>query len=221
MVTISSFIMRNIVIYGAGGYGKEVVCLIREINRIQERWKILGFIDDGLPYGASNQYGKVLGGISVLQSWKEQLDVVLAIGNPSIQAKIASSIVNPNLEFPNIIAPEVLFLDYNTISLGKGNIIGFKSIISCNVNFGDFNILNLDVLLGHDTKIGNFNIFSPSVRISGQVKIGNENLFGISSVVLQNKKIGNNNTISANSVVIRNTQDNSLYLGNPAIKMKL
>jgi sugar O-acyltransferase (sialic acid O-acetyltransferase NeuD family) len=212
--------MRNVVIYGGGGYGKEVACLIRAINNVQASWNFIGFIDDGIPVGTSNVYGKVLGGIEYLHNIKEQLDVVLAIGNPGIQSLISKKILNPNIRFPNIVAPDVLFLDSDTFSIGLGNIIGFRSIISCFVNFGNFNLLNSDVFIGHETIVGNFNMFNPSVRISGQVTIGNTNFFGVCSIVLQNKKIGDNTTISANSVVIRNTASNCLYHGNPAIKMR-
>lgn len=212
--------MKDIAIYGAGGYGKEVACLIRAINKVQKHWTIIGYIDDGLPTGTSNEYGKVLGGIEVLNNWGEQLDVVIAIGNPAIQKRIVDSLINSNLEFPNILAPDVRYLDLNMTNFGIGNIIGFNCIISCYVEFGNYNVLNSDVLIGHDVKVGDFNVFNPSVRISGNVTIGNANLFGVSSIILQNRKIGNYTTISTNSVVMRNTQDNSTYLGNPAIKMK-
>src|ERR1035437_10561977 len=136
--------MRNIVIYGAGGYGKEVACLIRAINNVQKRWNLTGFIDDGLPIGASNEYGKVLGGIDVLNNMEEQLDVVLAIGNPTTQSNVVKKIFNQNIEFPNIIAPDVLFLDLSLVSLGKGNIIGFRCIISCYAKMRNFNLLDSD-----------------------------------------------------------------------------
>jgi sugar O-acyltransferase (sialic acid O-acetyltransferase NeuD family) len=212
--------MRNIVIYGAGGYGKEVACLIHAINKSHKKWKIIGFIDDGISVGQTNEYGKVLGGFDVLENWTEELDVVIAISNPSIRANIIKKFTNSNIKFPNLIAPDALFLDLNRVSLGNGNIIGFRCIISCYVELGSFNLLNSDVHIGHDTSIGSFNMFNPSVRISGQVNIGNNNFFGVSSIVLQNKRIGNNTSVSTNSVIIRNTQDNCSYIGNPAIKMK-
>lgn len=212
--------MRDIVIYGAGGYGKEVACLILAINKIQNSWNLVGFIDDGLPIGESNKYGKVLGGIDFLNNLGKQLDVVMAIGNPAIQSNVAQRIINPNIEFPNIIAPDVLFMDLSMVTLGKGNIIGFRCIFSCYVKLGNFNLLNSDVFIGHDAIIGSFNIFNPSVRISGQVSIGDTNFFGVCSIVLQNKKVGNNTSISTNSVVMRNTQDNCSYMGNPAVKMR-
>ena len=40
--------MKDIVIIGSGGLAKEVVFLIEEINKIENKWKILGFIDDNI-----------------------------------------------------------------------------------------------------------------------------------------------------------------------------
>lgn len=213
-------LMRDLVIYGAGGYGKEVACLINAINKTDFCWNLLGFIDDGLAIGTPNAYGKVIGCGEFLHNAKAPINVVLAIGNPVIQSSIVKKVINPNIQFPNIKAPDVIFLDLTTLTLGKGNIIGFRSIISYGVTLGDFNIFNSDVIIGHEVKIGSCNVFNPSVRISGNVKIGDANLFGVSSVIIQNKKVGNCTIISPNSVIIRHTQDNKTYLGNPAIKMK-
>ncbi len=213
--------MEDIAIYGAGGFGREVACLIQAINKIEPQWNLIGFFDDGLSEGTSNTYGKILGGIENLNNWGKPLSVIMAIGNPSVLERVVNKIVNQNVQFPNIIAPDVLFYDPFTITLGKGNLIGFRSVISCNTRLGDFNLLNTDVLIGHDSSMGNFNMFNPSVRISGAVSIGNMNFFGVCSIVLQQKKIGNNTTIATNSVIMRNTENNCMYIGNPAIRMKI
>ena len=39
--------MQDIVIFGAGGFGRETAALIRDIDLQDERWHFLGFIDDG------------------------------------------------------------------------------------------------------------------------------------------------------------------------------
>lgn len=214
--------MENLAIYGAGGFGREVACLIQAINEVEPKWNLIGFFDDNvLLVESSNEYGKILGGIEILNKWEEPLSVIMAIGNPLILEKVVNKIQNQNIKFPNIIAPDVLFYDLNNVILGKGNLIGFKCSISCNTRFGDFNLLNTDVIIGHDSTIGNFNMFNPSVRISGEISIGNANFFGVCSIVLQQKKIGNNTTIATNSVIMRNTVDNCMYIGNPAIKMKI
>ena len=35
--------MRDIAIYGAGGFGKEVACLLNRINEVNHQWNLIGF----------------------------------------------------------------------------------------------------------------------------------------------------------------------------------
>ncbi|MDR0864339.1 MAG: acetyltransferase [Candidatus Symbiothrix sp.] len=212
--------MKNLAIYGGGGYGREIACLINAINNQEPQWNIIGFFDDGLPIGHKNTYGVILGGISELNSFPNELSLVMAISNSKILDTLIPKITNPQVSFPNIIAPDTLFLDKTTVCMGYGNVIGFKSVISCNVRIGNFNRLNVNVFLGHDVIIGNHNMFNPSTRISGEVIIGDCNFFGVNCIVLQQKNIGNHVTIGTNSVIIKKTKDNTTYIGNPAIELK-
>ena len=214
--------MKDIAIYGAGGFGREIACLIRLINEKSPRWNVIGFFDDDPTLkGKQNEYGKVLGGRDELNAWDQPLDVVVAIGSPAVLKKVVEGISNLNINFPNLIAPTVSFLDKDNVRLGKGNIICSNCLISCNVTIGDFNIFNGFVPIGHDTEIGNYNVVMPSVNISGGVKMGDENFLGVQSVVLQYVKMGNLVRLGANSVMMRNAKDGQLYMGNPAVKMKL
>lgn len=213
--------MKDIIIYGAGGFGREVYCLIERINReTGPRWNILGFLDDGYEKGQSNEYGVVLGNMDTLNSWEKTVSVVFAIGNPKVIEALTDKIKNPNVDFPNIISPDTIFLDKNNVRMGYGNIICSRSLISCNVEIGNFNILNGYVKVGHDSTMGSFNSIMPSVNISGGVRIGDRNFLGVNSVVLQYKSIGNDTTVGASSVVIRNTKDGHTYVGNPARKIE-
>lgn len=214
--------MKDIAIYGAGGFGREIACLINLINKETPRWNLIGFFDDDLNLkGTRNEYGEVLGGKDVLNKWERPLDVVIAIGSPTVLRKVAEGIQNPLVDFPNLIAPTSLFLDKDNVRMGKGNIICSNCLLSCNVTIGDFNILNGFVPVGHDTEMENYNVVMPSVNISGGVKMGNENFLGVQSVVLQYVKIGNMVRLGANSVLMRNAKDGNLYMGNPATKVKL
>ena len=208
--------MRNIAIYGAGGYGREIACLIKHINQANQVWNIIGFFDDGIPTGTVNEYGKVLGSIEQLNAFDQPLSIVIAIANPEHIKKIATSINNSNISFPNLIAPNSIIFDENTLRMGKGNIIFFGCRLSCDVKIGSFNLLNGLVSLGHDVEIGNYNVLQPSVRLSGGSKVGHENFFGVQAIVLQGITIGNNTRVGANSVVMNKTKDYHLYFGNPA-----
>jgi len=213
--------MKDIAIYGAGGFGREIACLIRIINEQSPQWKIVGFFDDGKEVGTKNEYGSVLGGLDKLNDWHRPLNVVFAIGASHHIQHLSESITNSNISYPNIIAPNVTFLDRANVKFGMGNIICSHCLISTNVTIGNYNLLNGHIPVGHDTQIGDCNVIMPSVNISGGVQIGNGNFLGVQSVVLQNLKIGNNVRVGAGSVLMRNTKDGFLYMGNPAIKMTL
>ena len=212
--------MKKIAIYGAGGFGREVACLIRIINEQSPEWDLIGFFDDGIEKGTNNEYGGVLGGIDEVNSYPEELAIVIAIASPKIVEKIVGNITSSKIYYPNIISPDVTFLDKDNVSVGIGNIISFGCIISCNVTIGDFNILNSMISIGHDATIGNFNSIMPAVKISGEVKIGNKNFFGVNSTVLQQINIGNETVIGASSLVLRKTKDGMTYVGNPASIIK-
>ncbi len=215
--------MKDIVIYGAGGFGREIACLLRLINEKEEdKWNLIGFLDDNQDLeGTVNEYGKVLGGAEWLNVYDKPIAVAIAVGSPKAVESIANKIKNPNVEYPNLYAPSVTFLDKESLKIGKGNIICTNCSISCNVTIGDFNLLNSYITVGHDAVIGNNNVVMPSCNISGGVQMGNANFLGVQSVILQYIKIGNETRIGANSVIMRKTKDGFLYIGNPAKRVDL
>ena len=213
--------MKDIAIFGAGGFGREVACLINRINKQQpQTWKFIGFFDDDEKiWGAWNDYGKVIGGKDQLNAWDKELALVVTIGSPQILHKIVDHITNSNITYPNLIDPTVDFLDPDNVRMGRGNVICAKCFVSCNVEIGDFNLFNVGDGVGHDSCIGNCNVIMPNVNISGGVQIGDENMLGVKSTILQYLKIGNQVRLGANSLLMKNAKDGLLYIGNPAKKM--
>ena len=215
--------MKDIAIFGAGGLGREVACLIKRINEslFEPKWSIIGFFDDGKPKGTSiSHFGNVLGGIEEINAFKEPLDLALAIANPSVTKRIATSITNNQIYYPNLIDPTLLVVDPETFDIGYGNIIHRGCLFSCSVKIGNFNILNGKVTLGHDVTVGDFNAIMPSVNISGEVTIGDGNFFGVGSIVLQQLSVGNGVRLGAGSVMMTKPKDGCLYIGNPAKRFK-
>lgn len=213
--------MKDIAIYGAGGFGREVACLLQRINKeVSQQWNFIGFFDDGVASGTKNEYGEILGNIEKLNKWNQPLAIVFAIGSPKIVELLYSKVNNDKVYFPNILAPDTLFLDSENVRLGKGNVICSRCLISCNVEIGNFNTLNGYITVGHDSVIGNFNSIMPATKISGGVTMGDRNFLGVNSVILQYKSLCDDNVIGASSVVLRNIKSPGTYVGNPAIKIK-
>ena len=215
--------MKDIAIYGAGGFGREIACLLRLINeKEEEKWNLIGFLDDNSALtGTKNEYGTVLGGSDWLNAYSKPVAVAVAVGSPSAVKNIVAKITNPNVEYPNLFAPSVTFLDRESLQIGQGNIFCSNCLISCNVKVGNFNLFNGYIPVGHDTEIGSYNVVMPSCNISGGVKMGDCNFLGVQSVVLQYIKIGNETRVGANSVIMRKTKDGYLYIGNPAKRVDL
>lgn len=213
--------MKEIAIYGAGGLGREVAAVLDSMLDENETWQLVGFFDDGIAEGTEiGGFGKVLGGIDVLNSWRTPLDVALCFGSGHITRIVRSKITNPLVSFPNLIDRSFIITDPMTFKIGTGNIIHGGCVVTTNVQIGDFNLLNGDVTFGHDVHVGCYNTFMPGCRISGEVTIGNECLFGAMSFVRQQLHIGNNVRLSPLSPLLTPPVDNSLYIGNPAKKFK-
>lgn len=213
--------MKDILIYGFGGFGHEVACLLQHINNEKPTWNLIGYIDDGVEVGTECPYGKVLGDIDTLNGWNTPVAVAIAVGSPKYLEEISNKITNTNVEFPNLIAPNAFYFDKASVKMGKGNIITFGCRMSCNITFGDFNILDGCISFGHDVVIGSYNMMFPEVRISGQTTIGNGNYFGARCFGAQCINIGSNNRFGAGAYILRKIKDGGLYMGNPCKKVTI
>ena len=213
---------KDIAIYGAGGFGKEVACLIKRINEAQPEpvWNLIGFFDDDPEKKGKmiSHFGPCLGGIEELNAWGKEIAVAMAIGNSAVVKEVFDKVTSQKVSFPNLIHPNFVMSDPETFVIGQGNIIQGGCTASVDVTLGDFNVVDGSVVFGHDDKIGSFNTFMPAVRVSGEVKVGDLNFFGVGSIILQQIKIGNNIRLGAGSVLMTKPKDGMLYMGNPAMK---
>lgn len=211
--------MKDLAIFGAGGFGREVVGLINRINNSGGEWNFIGFFDDTKQEGEPiSHFGKVLGDTDALNNWPTPINIVIAVGAPNSLFLIRNKITNPNVAFPNLIDPDFYISDLKTFSIGEGNIIQKGCVGSVNITIGNFNVLNGSVSMGHDDKVGDYNVIMPGVKISGGVQIGDKNLIGVGSIIIQNIKIGSRITLGAGAVLLTRPYDGNTYLGNPAVK---
>ena len=212
--------IKRIAVYGAGGLGREVAGGINRINKANgDQWEFVGFFDDNIPAGTQvSHFGKVIGGMDDLNKLDEPMALAIAVGQPRTRKLIRESITNPNITYPNLIAPSFRILDPQTFSIGEGNIIQDNCSVTCDVTIGSFNVFNGSNVMGHDVEIGNYNVMMPGVHLSGAVQVKDCNMLGVDSVVLQRVKIGNNITLGAGSVLMTKPKDNCTYIGVPAKK---
>ena len=209
--------MKDIAIYGAGGFGKEIALMIQRINKNGGDWNLIGFFDDGKDVGFQvSHLGNVLGNKETLNTWPTILAVGIAVGSTEYLSLIKEGINNANIWFPNLLDPSVNITDPESFKIGVGNIIQQNCRFSSDVTIGSFNVMNSDTVVGHDATIGDYNVIMPDIRISGEVSIGTHCLIGVGSIILQQIKIGSGVRLAPGSVLLTKPKDNSLYMGNPA-----
>ncbi|AIY82498.1 sugar O-acyltransferase, sialic acid O-acetyltransferase NeuD family protein [Clostridium baratii str. Sullivan] len=209
--------MKDIVIIGAGGFGREVAWLIDDINEVEKSWNLLGFIDEN-----EDTHGKVLNGYRVLGGFeylenKSDIYYVCAIGNAKLRKKIIEEKCQ-YLKSATLIHPSVIMSKFNEI--GDGTIICADSILTVNTNVGKHVIINLDCTIGHDTKVNDYVTIYPSVNISGNCLIEECVEIGTGTQIIQGKKIGEGSIIGAGSVVVKEIENNCIAVGAPAKKIK-
>lgn len=212
--------MENIAIYGAGGFGREVLTLIEQINEQENKYNFIGFFDDGIKRGEIINGFPVLGGINVLNHWDERLALVLAIGSPMMKKSVFSRIRNSNLSYPSLIHPSTQICAAHYVELEDGCIVCAGCIITVNVVLHKFVILNLSCTVGHDTEIGEFSSFMPAVNISGEVVIGKDVYVGTGAKIINQLSIGDGTIVGAGAVVAKTLPPNCTAVGIPAKPIK-
>jgi sugar O-acyltransferase (sialic acid O-acetyltransferase NeuD family) len=215
--------IEKIAIYGSGAFGQEVYLLIQLINKYSKttRFDFIGFFDDEKNIGIECRYGRVIGNYSDINKQREPFNLAIAIGSCNGLYNMKKNIKNDNIKYPNLLSPDNIFFDMDSIKIGVGNIILSNSIVSYDVIIGNFNIINTRVNFGHHVEIGNFNILNPNVQLSGNSKIGNNNSLGLNSALLPKKSIGDFNVVVPGSIITKNFKNNNFIAGNPALNIKL
>jgi sugar O-acyltransferase (sialic acid O-acetyltransferase NeuD family) len=208
-----------IVIYGAGGFAREVAELIRDINRVERRFELLGFLsDDQTQHGVSLNGVTVLGGVEFLELGAERVQVALGVGSPALKRRLVHQVQDLAAGFPNLVHPTVVRSD--SVELGEGVVITAGNILTTNITIGDFAMLNLGCTVGHDCRIGSYATLSPGASVSGHVCIGEGTDIGTGCSVIQGIAIGKWSVVGAGAVVARHLTDNCTAVGVPASVIK-
>lgn len=212
--------MKDIAIFGVGGFGREVLALIKNINEVTPTWNIVGFFDDGYEKGTIvNDYHN-LGKAEDLNEWKTPISLAVSIGNPVIKKKVLDKINNPLVDYPTLIHPLAWIGDKEFVEIGKGCIICAGTLITTNIKIEDFVILNLGCTVGHDSVIKNYSAFMPSVNISGDVTIGEGVYVGTGAKIINQLEIGEYTIVGAGAVVSKTLPTRCTAVGVPAKPIK-
>lgn len=210
--------MKNIVIIGAGGVGREVSLIIEQINLFKPTWNVLGFIDDDdSKWGMDLDGRKVLGSMELFDTMDENTYVVVAVANYKVKKSIVERL-GGRFKFATIIHPRVLTHDFMTV--GDGTIIYEGAILTIDIRIGSHVIVSPKCGIGHDSIIKDYVSLLWNVNISGGDVVEEGVLMGTGSTLIQGLKIGKGATVGAGAVVVSNISAGCTAVGVPAKVIK-
>lgn len=206
--------MKNLVIVAAGGCGREILQWAKDINEVEERWNIKGFIDDNL--NALDGLKCSIRVLSTIDAYKVCPDdeFVCCIGNGQIRKMVVEKLKAKGAVFTSLFHPNAIIAD--SCKIGDGVIIYPYALISDNADIGDGCIINMYSSVAHDSVLGEYCTISAHCDITGMCTLGNRVFMGSSSHIVPASKIGNDVYICAGSTVMSRVRKGNKVLGNPA-----
>ena len=212
--------MKDLIIIGASGFGREVAWLVERINRKENAWNLLGFVDDDEHIQGENINGvRVLGKLEDVTRFPNAY-YVCAIGSSTIRSNVINRVrdILPEVKFGTLVDPSVEMSEF--IKIGQGSIICAHTLMTVNISIGNYVIINLDCTIGHDAEIQEYVTIYPSVNISGNVTVLSYSEIGTGTQIIQGKNIGTHSIVGAGSVVIKDIPSKCTAVGIPAKPIK-
>ena len=196
--------MRDIVIIGAGGIGREVAWIIEEINEVKPTWNIVGFVDENSEIQGKILNGyKILGGLGILDKLEVKPYVVVAIANCGVKKDIVAKL-GGKFEFATVVYPSVRISRF--VEIGEGSIIYPGVILTVNTRIGNHVIISGNCGIGHDTVIGDYSSVLWGSSFSGYDVVGSECFIGVGTNVVQSISIGNGSRVNAGMTAIEDVK---------------
>lgn len=210
--------MSELIIIGAGGFGREVFAIVSALRATGVDWTVEGFVDDNPSVEdrarVADLGSRVLGPVQDLASRQRPFAAVIAVGSPAARVAIATALVDSLVSCPALVHPDVTFGPL--VSLAEGVVIAPGVRLSTNVRVGRHVHVDQNVTVGHDATLGDFSRLNPQACVSGSVRVGVEATVGANATILQGLNVGDRALVGAGSVVTRDVAPGTTVKGVPA-----
>ncbi|WP_245122170.1 acetyltransferase [Hymenobacter volaticus] len=212
--------LRPLAIFGAGGFGREVLVLVHQINERQPTWQLTGFYDDAPPSQGTLHGLPYLGTSADLNEGTVPLHVVVAVGSSQSRAAVVAQLTSPHLVFATLIHPGVACAPYQNLQIGAGCIISQGCILTTDIILGQHVLLNLGCTIGHDAVLEDFCSLMPHANVGGAAHLESGVYLGTNATVINHVQVGARTIVGAGAVAVRNLPANCTAVGVPAQVIK-
>lgn len=208
---------RELVVVGAGGFGRETVEAVRALNAAGANWRLAGYLDDD-----PARHGKVIDGVPVLGGTEElgQMPgafVVVCTGRPDnyvSRPRIVEALGLPPERYATIIHPSASVSV--TSRIGPGSVLLAQTVLTAAVTVGSHVAIMPHVTLTHDDVIGDFATMASGACLGGNVHIGRCAYVGAGVLVREQRNVGSCALVGMGAVVTRDIPPHEVWAGVPA-----
>jgi sugar O-acyltransferase (sialic acid O-acetyltransferase NeuD family) len=205
--------MKQLLIVGAGGFGRECHVWASQHPDCGKVWTIAGFLDDNPD--ALKPFGD-FAPVSPLAGHRPTADNVYlcGLGMPVLKERLVAPLLDAGAQFLTFIHPHALV--GARVKIGRGAIICPGAILSTDITLGEFVLVNLNSTIGHDATLGDWTSLSAQCDITGHVKVADRVFMGSRVSVIPEKTVGSHSIIGAGVVVVRDVPPGVTVVGIPA-----
>lgn len=211
--------LDRLLIFGAGGHGREAAWLARDC------WgESLGieFVVDRAEYLVT-EVNQIPVRLLDERTAARATHYLAAIGDPGGRRRAAEACEALGLRAASLVHPRVEAS--RSVTLGGGSMICAGSILTVNINVGRHVHINVGCTVSHDAVIGDFSTLSPGVNIAGHVRVGNGVFIGTGACIINGSAdhpltIGDGAVVAAGACVTRSVEPGSMVAGVPAVRKR-
>jgi sugar O-acyltransferase (sialic acid O-acetyltransferase NeuD family) len=210
---------RELLIFGAGGFGREVASWAGRARWQDRGFEVVAFIDDE-PTAAELNGWPMLTLVQAAERFPGGV-VLATVGNPKTRERLIGKAAEAGLApTPPVIHPNVEY-DHQYVEIAEGVVICAGSVLTVQISVEAHAQINLDCTVGHDAVIGMHSTLSPGVHISGNVTLEPYTFVGTGAVTVNGFPgkplvLGEGSVVGAGAVVTKNVAAGATVTGVPA-----
>jgi sugar O-acyltransferase (sialic acid O-acetyltransferase NeuD family) len=203
-------------LYGAGGFGREVMPLAR--SQLGSGWRLV-FIETE-PHAAMVNGIPLLSEDDFFAAQASERRFAVAIADSRARETIEQRCTQRGARALSLRADSATIYDDNRI--GDGAILCAHTTITSNARIGRHFHANLYSYVAHDCVIGDYVTFAPRVSCNGNVHVGSHAYIGTGALIRPGVPggrpltIGEGAIVGMGAVVIHDVEPHTTVVGSPA-----
>ncbi len=206
---------QQVIIYGAGGFGREVAWLAQRI----EGYHPVCFVED-----STTKHGEIINKLPVMSlddayTQFPEAQISVGIGSPKVRQAITAKAISKGFQLASLIDPTAQYSEF--IEMGSGTVICAGNILTTNIKLGTGVQINLDCTIGHDAILDDYTTLAPGAHVSGWVHMGKRVYIGTGATIINGTSenpltIGDDAVIGAGACVTKSIPARVTAVGVPA-----